>query len=104
MEKAGIEAAERGSSDSGRSGQLEGLQGDNLIDNPVDHPVDDHPAANEELVPVILQGLKDQVVKMDETFCFTVTVDRADSVIWLLEAEQIEAEPEEGLIIKQTGN
>ena len=37
-------------------------------------------------------------------FCLSVIVgDETDIVTWMLENEVIEAEPEEGLIIKQSG-
>ena len=67
------------SSDSGRSGNMEHKE------------------------PIILEGLKDQTVIVENPFIFRVTVENADNVSWQLGNETIEPEPEEGLIIKQEG-
>ena len=57
----------------------------------------------ENSVPVIISGLRDQCVKLASPFSLSVTVENADSVTWMLEQQVIEAEPEEGLVLRQSG-
>ena len=57
----------------------------------------------ENSVPVIISGLRDQFVKLASPFSLSVTVENADSVTWMLEQQVIEAEPEEGLVLRQSG-
>ena len=57
----------------------------------------------ENSVPVIISGLRDQCVKLASPFSLSVTVENADSVTWMLEQQVIEAEPEEGLVLRQDG-
>lgn len=57
----------------------------------------------ENSVPVIISGLRDQCVKLASPFSLSVTVENADTVTWMLEQQVIEAEPEEGLVLRQSG-
>ena len=57
----------------------------------------------ENSVPVIISGLRDQCIKLASPFSLSVTVENADSVKWMLEQHVIEAEPEEGLVLRQSG-
>ena len=53
--------------------------------------------------PTIISGISDTCVLCGETFSLQATIENADEVVWTLENEEIEAEPEEGLILKQEG-
>ena len=53
--------------------------------------------------PKIAQTLSDVVVKCGETFSLTTKIENVDEVIWTLEGEEILAEPDEGLILKEEG-
>jgi len=53
--------------------------------------------------PKFVQELTDTTVVLGETFSLNVKIENADEIVWTLEAEEIEAEPEEGLIIKSEG-
>ena len=57
----------------------------------------------ENSVPVIISGLRDQCVKLASPFSLSVTVENAVTVTWMLEQQVIEAEPEEGLVLRQSG-
>jgi len=54
--------------------------------------------------PVITKGLSDETAQISMPFKLEIIAEYADKVTWMLEGEEIEPEPEEGLIILAEGN
>lgn len=53
--------------------------------------------------PTFIQGLIDTNVHFADTFKLFAKIENCDQVVWTLENEEIEAEPDEGLFIKADG-
>ena len=51
-----------------------------------------------------IKGLSDETAQISMPFKLEIIAEYADKVTWMLEGEEIEPEPEEGLIILAEGN
>lgn len=71
---------------------------------PIEPPPIEFPPTESLSRPSFIQPLVDQSVKAGEPFKLFVVVDDAQEVFWTLEDEQIEAEPDEGLLLLQEDN
>ena len=63
----------------------------------------ENPSADFDEKPEFIAGLADLNVKLGDSFELSCKIENATEVVWTLENEEIEAEPEEGLLIKSKG-